>query len=54
MPVVFAVLAAVAFFIAYLFHGAHFAPSAWIDWQGMSVAGLFFLALAGTGAWPRR
>jgi hypothetical protein len=40
------ILALIAFALAVLFHGFGFSPDAWLDWEGMALLGLFFLALA--------
>jgi hypothetical protein len=49
---VFGILAIVAFAIAFVFHGAAFTGSAWVDWQSFMILGLVFLALhlLGVGA----
>lgn len=40
-----AVLALLAFVVAFIFHGAGFNPGAWFNWQGLAVLGLVFVAL---------
>jgi hypothetical protein len=42
---VFGILAIVALAIAFIFHGAGFHGSAWVDWQSFMLLGLVFLAL---------
>lgn len=42
----FGVLSVICFVIAYFIHGgAASVSNAWIDWQGLSILGLLFLAL---------
>lgn len=53
MPVVFAAIAAGVFFLSIVFRAAHPSVPVWANWQGLALIGLFFLALAGTGAWRR-
>lgn len=51
-------LAALFFAVAFIFHGAGFAGTAWIDWQSFVLLGLVCLALqlvgVGTGLIVRR
>jgi hypothetical protein len=53
VPVVFAIISAIAFFFAIVFHAVHVSVPVWLDWQGLALIGLFFLALAATGVWRR-
>lgn len=46
------ILAAVAFLLAFLFHGAGFAGSPWLDWESLLLAGLALLALHLLGVAP--
>lgn len=39
------ILAVVAFILAWVFHGAGFAPSPWFDSDALTILGLLFLAL---------
>jgi hypothetical protein len=55
-----AILAVLAFTLAFAFHGAGVHVGTWFDWQGLALAGLAFLAWHATGWWaapawvPRR
>lgn len=39
-----AVVAFILFVLSFIFHGLGIDPSAWINWEGLSVLGLAFLA----------
>jgi membrane-bound ClpP family serine protease len=45
------ILAFLAFVLAFIFHGAGFAPDLWFNWQGLALAGFVLLTL--DAAWPR-
>jgi hypothetical protein len=42
---VLGILAAIAFAIGFIFHGAGFTGSAWTGWQSFMLLGLFLLTL---------
>lgn len=44
------ILAAIIFFIGFVFHGFGFHPNAWVTWPSFVLLGLFFLALELSGA----
>lgn len=46
------IIAVILLALAFLVHGFHFHPNAWIDWTSLALLGLTFLALYQLGVGP--